>query len=298
LRDQGADLVLLLSHLGYPQDVKMLQQHPGIDVCISGHTHNRIDRLEKVNGAYIMQSGSHGSFLGKLELTIGENGVVEATHELVTVHEDIEEHLAMKAIIEKVLEPHRDMLAGPVGQTNVMLHRNTGLESPMDNLLLKALLEATGAQLAFSNGWRYGVPIRPGVITLKDLYRIIPVNPKVSTVTLTGNELWNMLEENLENTYSKEAFSQMGGYVKRAMGIKAYIKIENSKGTRIQKLFAAGEAVLPDKTYRAVFVTEQGVPAKFGTDRKNLDISAIHALENYLKKETFSLAETGSFVVV
>ena len=54
----------------------------------------------------------------------------------------------------------------------------------------------------------------------------------------------------------------------------------------------------PEKTYRAVFVTEQGVPAKFGTDRKHLDIDAVEALKKYLKEETFSLADTGSFVVV
>ena len=298
LKDQGADLILLLSHLGYPQDVKILEKVSGIDVCISGHTHNRIDRLENVNGAIIMQSGSHGSFLGKLDLTVNENGIAQAAHELVTVHEDLAESQAMKKVIEAIMEPHREKLDVPVGETAVMLHRGTGLESPMDNLLLKALLNATGAQMAFSNGWRYGVPIRPGSITLRDLYHIIPVNPKVSTVTITGRELWDMLEENLENTYAKEAFDQMGGYVKRAMGIKAYIKIENNKGMRIQKLFAAGEAVQLEKAYQAVFVTEQGVPSKYGTDRKNLEISAIEALKNYLKQETFHLADTGSFVVV
>lgn len=105
----------------------------------------------------------------------------------------------------------------------------------MDNFLLQSLLESTGAQLAFSNGWRYGAPIVPGQITLNDLYNIIPMNPPVSTVELTGEEIKAMLEENLERTFSCDPYEQMGGSVKRCLGLNVYFKIENPSGNRIQK---------------------------------------------------------------
>lgn len=106
-------------------------------------------------------------------------------------------------------------LAELVGETSSALNRGTNLETTMDNFLLQALLESTGAQLAFSNGWRYGAPIVPGNITLNDLYNIIPGNQPVSTTEISGEELREMLEENLERTFSCDAYHHMGGYIKR-----------------------------------------------------------------------------------
>src|SRR5699024_3337881 len=100
------------------------------------------------------------------------------------------------------------------------LNRYQQLETTMDNLLLEAIRQAAGTTLAFSNGWRYGAPIPPGPITMNDLWNIIPTNPPISVVDLTGEELLDMLEENLENTFSANPYKQMGGYVKRCLGMK------------------------------------------------------------------------------
>lgn len=116
------------------------------------------------------------------------------------------------------------------------------------------------------------------------LWNIIPVNPPVSRVKLTGKELWDMLEENLERTFAKDPYNQMGWYLKRCLGLNLYFKIENPYGERIQQLFVKGERVEKDKTYDAVFVTSQGVPERYGHDRENLTVHAIDTLKIYLKK--------------
>jgi 2',3'-cyclic-nucleotide 2'-phosphodiesterase (5'-nucleotidase family) len=187
-------------------------------------------------------------------------------------------------LIRQALAPYKNDLSEVVGETATALNRGTTLEATMDNFLLQALLESTGAQLAFSNGWRYGAPIVPGKITLNDLYNIIPMNPPVSTVELTGEELKAMLEENLERTFSCDPYQQMGGYVKRCLGLNVYFKIENPSGHRIQKLFAGHEEVQPDRYYTAAFVTPQGVPQKYGRNRENRSERIIDALRAYLAK--------------
>lgn len=298
LKSVGADLILVLSHLGYPQDLEILRQVTGIDLLLSGHTHNRIQAPVRVNNAWIIQSGSHGSFLGQLDLTIGENGISELRHELISLIESIPEDETLKEIITEVRGPYADLANEIVGETRVLLHRNTSLESPMDNLLLQAIREAAGTELAFSNGWRYGVPIPPGPITLEDVYRIIPEDPPVSIVRLTGQEIRDMLEENLEHTYAKNSLDQMGGYLKRALGIKAWIKLENPEGQRIQELFLAGAAVDPQRVYHVAFVTGQGVPEKYGRVRKDLDISAIQALRELLAREPFADELGEAFTVI
>lgn len=117
---------------------------------------------------------------------------------------------------------------------------------------------------------------------MNDLWNIIPTNPLVSTVELSGAELAAMLEENLERTFVADPYQQMGGFVKRCGGINAYIKIENPVGFRIERLFAAGKPVQPERYYTAVFVTAQGVPLKFGRHRQDFEIRAIEAIRRYL----------------
>lgn len=87
--------------------------------------------------------------------------------------------------------------------------------------------------------------------------------------------------------------------MKRCLGINVTIKIENPYGQRIQELFVQGERVKPDHVYRASFVTTQGVPARYGSDRDPLDVNAIEALQRYLEKESPVEAELrGSVVAV
>ncbi len=110
------------------------------------------------------------------------------------------------------------------------------------------------------------------------------MNPVVSTVELTGKEIKNMLEENLERTFSSDAMKQMGGYVKRSFGIHVNMRIENPKGNRIQEIFVGDQALKMDETYKVAFVTSQGVPEKLGKNRTDLQIKAVEAMVNYLQK--------------
>jgi len=300
LRSQEkADLIILVSHLGFPQDIKLISEVSGIDICLSGHTHNRLYQPVFQGKTLVIQSGCHGSFLGRLDLELEGNQIVDYRHRLIEVEANIPPDPEVEEIIRQVLAPFKHELSMVVGKTATALNRATTLETTMDNFLLQVLLESTGAQLAFSNGWRFGAPIIPGNITMNDLYNIIPMNPPVSTVELTGEELLVMLEENLERTFSCDPYLQMGGYVKRCLGLNVYFKIENPPGHRIQKLFIGNDEVNPDQYYTAAFVTPQGVPQKYGRNRENRSDRIIDAMQTYLIKHSLLNAELrGTFVAV
>jgi len=296
---EKVDLIVLISHLGFPQDMKLLSEVQGIDICLSGHTHNRLFKPVLQGETLVIQSGCHGSFLGHLDLEIEGGRVVDYRHQLIEVEADITPDPAVEHLVRQALAPYQEELSTVVGKTATALNRATTLETTMDNFLLQGLLESTGAQLAFSNGWRYGAPIVPGKITLNDLYNIIPMNPPVSTVELTGEELKAMLEENLERTFSRDPYQQMGGYVKRCLGLNLYFKIENPPGHRIQKLFAGDVEVQPGRYYTAAFVTSQGVPQKYGRNRENRSERIIDTLRTYLVAHRPLYAELrGTFVAV
>lgn len=285
LREQDkVDLIVVLSHFGLPQDVKLANEVDGIDIILSGHTHNRMTKPVTINDTIIIQSGCHGSLIGKLDVEVANGTIQNFKHELIKVSQDIDPDPLIQKLVESVLEPHQEVLTNVVGHTTIDLNRYSQLETTMDNFLLEALLDVSGAEIAFSNGWRYGAPVPSGEITMNDLWNIIPTNPPVSVIDITGAEIIAMLEENIESTFASDPYEQMGGYLKRCLGMNMYVKLENPKGMRVQDLFINNELMDEEKTYHACFVTVQGVPKKYGRNRRNLDISAIDALKQYLSK--------------
>lgn len=295
--EEKVDLIVVISHLGFPQEMKLAQEVDGVDVLLSAHTHNRLYKPAIVNNTILIQSGCHGSFIGRLDLTISQGKVIKFQHNLITVSEDIKPDPEADNLVNQVLNPYNDELSQVVGYTDTGLNRNTVLESTMDNFLLKSLLKETDAQIAFSNGWRYGAPIPPGQMTLNDLYNIIPVNPPVSTVELTGKEIWTMMEENLEHLFSRDPYNQMGGYLKRCMGLNLYFKVENPPGQRIQELFVKGRKIKMDEIYQAAYVTSQGVPDDYGKNKKQLDVHAVEALQKYLSSNKSVQAELQGTII-
>ncbi|HET9017539.1 MAG TPA: 5'-nucleotidase C-terminal domain-containing protein [Thermomicrobiaceae bacterium] len=296
---EQVDLVLLVSHLGFPQDMHLLADVRGVDVCLSSHTHNRLGHAVRQGETLVIQSGCHGSFLGRLDLEVAAGRIVDYRHRLIEVEATLPPDPEVDAQVREAAEPFADELSAVVGETATALDRSTALEATMDNLLLAALREAAGTELAFSNGWRYGAPVVPGPITRNDLYNMTPMNPPVSTVELSGAELTAMIEENLERTFARDPFHQMGGFVKRALGLRAYVRLENPAGHRLQTLFVGDDVVRPERSYRAAYVTVQGVPATYGRDRANLPVRAVQAMEDYLRRRRPVRADlVGTFVVV
>lgn len=298
-RDEGADLVVVLSHLGLPQDLKMAGEVDGIDVLLSGHTHNRLREPILVNDAIVIQAGCHGAFVGRLDVEVAGGRVVAHRYALLPVDDRWPEDAGMAALVTAAAEGRSAELCQVVGEVGETLHRYAMFTSTMDDVLLEAIAEVAGVGVAFSNGWRYGAPIPPGPVTEEDLWSIVPTNPPVMTTTLTGAELLAMLEENLERTFASDPFEQIGGYVKRVRGVRLYVKVENPRGHRIDRLFVADRPVEPDDTFEVAFITEQGVPARFGQDRRSTGVDAVSALRKLFEaRGTVAPPSEATFFVI
>ncbi|MEA2070120.1 MAG: bifunctional metallophosphatase/5'-nucleotidase [Asgard group archaeon] len=282
--EEKIDLVVVLSHMGYPQECRMAKIIDNIDVFLSGHTHNRMYYPSIINDTILIQSGCHGSFIGRLDVKVRNRKIVNYTHELVKMDNTIPLDKEMDEKVQSLMITYKDKLNEQVGEIKTPLTRDKVMETTMDNFLLEALKEASGTDIAFSNGWRYGAPIPKGPIRVNDLWNIIPVNPPISICEITGAELLEMMEENLEHTFSRNPLNQMGGYVKRCSGINVYFKIENAENERIQEFFINGKKLNQTKKYKACYVTSQGIPDHYGDKKEHLDINAIDALHRYLVK--------------
>lgn len=281
---QRADVVIVLSHLGFPQDCKLAAAVPGIDVILSGHTHNRMDAPALVGETIVMQSGAHGSFIGRLDLTLAGGGLSAWTHALMLVDDACEPDAGMQALVDEALQPFAAAMREPLAANGAVLHRYAMFESTMDNLLLDATAAAAGTEVALSNGWRYGAPIAPGPITEGDVWNIVPANPPVSVVQLTGRDLRQLYEDNLESTFASDPWKQQGGYLKRCRGLELVIKLENPHGHRVQAIASGGTRVRDDAHVSVAFLGEQAVPRAVGAARRETGITAVEALERYLRR--------------
>src|SRR5699024_6521532 len=142
VKELGADVVILLSHNGYPQDIELLKNTKGIDICLSAHTHNRLYEPVKVNDTIVIQCGAHGSFVGHLKLSIYNNKITRHEYKLIEVSADIDSDEHIERMVNDIMTPYRSLQKQVVGKTDAVLHRYSTFSSSMDNLLLEAISNA------------------------------------------------------------------------------------------------------------------------------------------------------------
>ena len=276
------DIVVLLSHYGFAQDASIARAIGGIDVILGGHTHDVLAEPVMVGRTIITQSGARGSWLTRLDLELSGGGVCGMKHQLLPVGDgEIDPHV--EDVVREALRPHRAVLDEIVAETPTLLHRGTVLEAPADSMIVRAYRAATGADVALSHGWRYGTPIPPGAITVGDLWQLIPPNPELFTIALTGAELRRMLERSLERTFAGDALRQQGGYVMRFNGMTAIARLNNPAGERLVQLEIAGERADPARTYTVAAAGHQSVPQREG--RRMTGGNAVDVLREQLQRD-------------
>ena len=282
LKQQNVDVIILLSHMGLPLDYKIASLVDGISIILSGHSHDRTSSPIINNDTLIIQAGSSSSFLGQIEITCKEGKIVEYKHQLISLTaKEYKKDETINEIIEEILKPFKEMEQDVIGKTDTLLHRMTLNEAPMDKLITDAYMHGFDGDIAFSHGWRYGVPIVPGEITMNHLYNMIPTNPEVFQLDVEGQLLYNVLEKNLELVFSSDPFNQKGGYILRSSGLMMTYKPYNPKGNRIQYLEINGEPYLSSKTYKIIGAGDQLFKG-LHNQKKYKKIHSIDVIKNYL----------------
>jgi 5'-nucleotidase / UDP-sugar diphosphatase len=243
MRRDGADIIVVLSHLGLEGDKTLAKKIEGINVIVGGHSHNRMHRAEEVGDTLIVQAGAHGSDLGRLDLTI-EQGKITANVCTLTLldHDKVKADEAAERLLNRLLDPYRTELDEVIGQAADWLVRAQTLagqearkrdeESPIDSLFADILCEQTGADVALLPGVGYGVGIATGPITAAHLRQLVPHEGKVVTMRLTGTQIIEVLEQAIENVFTQDPAVKVGGMV-QVGGIRFRYDSKQEKGQRI-----------------------------------------------------------------
>ena len=256
-RAKGAQAVVLLSHNGMDVDLKMASRVSGIDAILGGHTHDGVPVPVIVKNpggqTVVTNAGSNGKFLGVLDLDVKGKAVVGFNYRLLPVFSNLlPADKDMSALIAKSRAPHEAKLTEKLATTEGTLYRRGNFNGTFDQLILDALMDVRGADIAFSPGFRWGTSLLAGQsITREHLMDQTAITYPWTTLTdMRGDMIKTILEDVGDNLFNPDPYYQQGGDMVRTGGLTYTCEPGAKMGNRIQDMRLKGKLIEADKTYK------------------------------------------------
>jgi len=254
VRSMGAEVVVVLSHNGFDVDKKMAGRVSGIDVILSGHTHDALPEPVLVGETIIVASGSNGKFVSRVDLDVRDGRMMGFKHKLIPIFSDvITPDADVAKLIDEQRAPYESQLSEVIGQTDSLLYRRGNFNGTWDDLICDALIEERDADISMSPGVRWGPSILPGQdITREDIWNVTSMTYGAAYRTeMTGEFIHVILEDVADNLFNTDPYYQQGGDMVRIGGMGYRIDISKPQGSRISEmtLLKTGEMIDPAKTY-------------------------------------------------
>lgn len=253
-RKAGAQLVVLLSHNGFDVDRKLASRVEGIDVVLTGHTHDALPSPVKVGKTLLIATGSSTKYLSRLDIDVQNGRMAGYAFRLIPILTNaIKPDPAMKALVSEIRAPHEKMLTTELGRTESLLYRRGNFNGTFDDLICNALLEQRDAEIALSPGFRWGPSLLPGqAITWDDVYNETAMTyPACYRLKFSGKMLKDVLEDVADNLFNIDPYYQQGGDMVRVGGMGYSIDIDKKMGSRISDmtLLKTGEPIDAKREY-------------------------------------------------
>ena len=257
VRAKGAQVVIVLSHNGMDVDLKMASRVSGIHAILGGHTHDGMPvatLVENKGGKTIVtNAGSNGKFLGVLDLEVKNKQVTDFRYKLLPIFSNmLPADVEMKALIEKIRQPYEAKLSERLAVTEGTLYRRGNFNGTGDQLILDALMDVQGADLAFSPGFRWGTSLLPGqAITREWLMDMTATTYSYATLTeMSGETIKTVLEDVCDNLFNPDPYYQQGGDMVRVGGLEYVCRPTEKMGQRIANMRLNGKLIEADKKYK------------------------------------------------
>ncbi|MFZ9510939.1 MAG: thiosulfohydrolase SoxB [Burkholderiaceae bacterium] len=253
----GAQVVVVLSHNGMDVDLKMASRVTGIDAILGGHTHDGMPVASVVSNksgkTLVTNAGSNSKFLGVLDFDVKGGKVSDYRYRLLPVFANmLPADKDMDALINRVRAPYEARLSERLAVTEGTLYRRGNFNGTGDQLLLDALMDVQGAQIAFSPGFRWGTSLLPGqAITREWLLDMTATTYSYATVTeMTGETIKTILEDVADNLFNPDPYYQQGGDMVRVGGLTYACDPNAGMGQRISDMRLGGQLLDASRKYK------------------------------------------------
>jgi S-sulfosulfanyl-L-cysteine sulfohydrolase len=257
VRAKGAKVVVVLSHNGMDVDLKMATRVSGIDAIMGGHTHDGMPVAtvvaNKGGKTLVTNAGSNGKFLAVMDFDVKDGRIADYRYRLLPIFANmLPADKDMDALIAKIRAPYEAKLGEKLAMTEGTLYRRGNFNGSGDQLLLDALMDVQGAEIAFSPGFRWGTTLLPGQpITREWLMDMTATTYSYATVTpMTGETIKTILEDVCDNLFNPDPYYQQGGDMVRVGGLEYSCNPLEKMGNRIADMRLGGKPIEASKTYK------------------------------------------------
>jgi 2',3'-cyclic-nucleotide 2'-phosphodiesterase (5'-nucleotidase family) len=244
-KDEGAVIIIILSHLGLDADRDLAQKIPDIHVIVGGHSHTALENPVVVGNTIIVQAGAYGLYLGVLKLSVDpDTGKIirhteETALEKVMADKDRPYDKELERIIQAYYGRIEKEYSKVVGETSVPLVRYHQRESNIGNFICDTVRKNTGTDIAFINSGAIRNNIPKGRITLEQVFTLLPFDNSLVTMKLTGKQILKILEQNAK---LEHGILQVSG-----MGIR--YDLSEPAGSRVREVYIGRQSLDAEKSY-------------------------------------------------
>lgn len=250
------DLIIILSHTGYKNDMILANEVSGIDLIIGAHTHDLLESGVNVNNTFIIQAGKFGQYLG--QTTIEFDPETKRVIKISGKCHDVQQFPKASDVEGLIMESQKlaDQVLGP---SIVSLEQEFPVdwysESPLGSLLAEGIRDWVDAEIAMVNAGQLLFSLPKGPVTRKDLLALCPhpINP--CKLDIKGIHIQAILEEALTEISIHRQVRGLGfrGKVMGWMcvdGMTVTYDREREEGNRILEILVNNKPLEPDRIYR------------------------------------------------
>jgi sulfur-oxidizing protein SoxB len=201
----------------------------------------------------VTNAGSNGKFLGVLDFEVKNQRVSDFRYKLLPVFANmLPADPEMSALIDRVRAPYAAKLSETLAVTEGTLYRRGNFNGTGDQLLLDALMDVQGAEIAFSPGFRWGTSLLSGqAITREWLMDMTATTYSYATVShMTGETLKTVLEDVCDNLFNPDPYYQQGGDMVRVGGLTYSCNPLAGAGKRIDNMRLNGKPIDANRSYK------------------------------------------------
>ena len=204
LRQQGAEIVVVVNHIGAERNEQIIKEIPGIDVMIGGHRHaTPLASGKMVGTTLIAQAMSNSRGLGVVRIT-WDSAARRVTGRSATIEPLEYDPAASNRHVDTVMARYRDQLAleidgplafvEPVMVTEAMTrNRDRGVASPLGSWIADTIRGHVGADVGFMNKGGVRKNLVPGPVTVRDFWEVSPFGNTIVTMSLTGGQILELV---------------------------------------------------------------------------------------------------------
>ncbi|MFZ4197895.1 choice-of-anchor I family protein [Paenibacillus sp. NPDC058898] len=235
MEQEGLNIIIGLSHLGYAKDQALAEAVEGIDLIVGGHTHTTLNAPEVVTDnehgtpTVIVQANEWGKYLGRVDLQFDKEGKVlvgegELGGQLIPVDSNVAEDKQAKDMLAPYNAELEELMKQVVGIADVLLDGKRenvrSKETNLGNLIADGMLvkakELKNADVALTNGGGIRAAIDEGEITMGELRTVMPFGNTLFVMDVTGQQL----KVGLENGISGAKLADLPGKFPQIAGMK------------------------------------------------------------------------------